>query len=315
MAGDWIPIGTDLPYKPEVARIAEAIRRSPDEVVGILVRFWSWAQAHCSHGVFPGYTPDTLAKVARVSTSFLRAMVSVGWLDVTENGTVIPKFDRWLSDGAKRRLMNTERVRRFRAEQRKEVSSERNAECNARVTQQALQMCYPLNNDDVDDVRNIQGEKGGVGEKGEAPGSSAICPDKRQTPEIWELFRTYATAWGPRGPTTKRDRTLLWRVCRLAVEGHSWAKAALESLENGNPSRPGAYLQKVILELGPRNPHVSLILAELPVPPEIQHPPGHTSRAKPPQPAVQERPLTPEEGRELVQELFAAVSRSPVRRP
>jgi hypothetical protein len=315
MAGDWIPVDTDLPYKPEVARIAEAIRRSPDEVVGILVRFWSWAQAHCSHGVFPGYTPDTLAKVARVSTSFLRAMVSVGWLDVTETGTVIPKFDKWLSDAAKRRLLTRERVAAFRSKQRKEVSSECNAECNARVTPMKRK-CNPNNNDDVDD--DVKGEKGGVGEKGGGPPcngasvtagvTSPLPPDEA----VWPIFRTYAVAWGPRGPTSKRDRVLLWRVCALAAGGQTWATTALESLDNGKPTRPGAYLQKLTLELGPREPHVSLMLAEIPVPAEIgRGPPPSKPREAP----VEERPLTPEEGRELVQELFAAVSRNPVRRP
>lgn len=312
MAGDWIPINTVLPYKPEVARIAEAIRRSPDEVVGILVRFWSWAQTHCSDGVFPGYTPDTLAKVARVSTSFLRAMVSVGWLDVTETGTMIPKFDRWLSDGAKRRLMNTERVRKFRAERRNGREETREG-CNASVTQEALQNCYPLNNDDV--VDDEEGEKGGPGEKGDGPPCNApsVTSPLPSAEMVWSLFRTYARAWGPRGPTSKRDRALLWRVCVLAAQGESWAKAALETVAANGPNKPGAYLQKLVLELGPKSPHVSVVLAGVAVPPEItRQAPARTA----PKPAeTNEHPLSPEEGRELMQELMAAVTRNPLRRP
>lgn len=142
MAGDWIPIGVDLPYKPEVAKIAEEMRRSADEIVGLLVRFWCWAQAHSSDGVFPGCTPETLAKSARVSASLLRAMESVGWLIVSEDGVTIPNFDRWFSNGAKRRLRTADRVARSRLKRAKEANGNPNVGGNGDVTLGALQERY-----------------------------------------------------------------------------------------------------------------------------------------------------------------------------
>jgi hypothetical protein len=124
---------------------------------------------------------------------------------------------------------------------------------------------------------------------------------------VWPIFRTYARAWGPRGPTSKRDRALLWRVCALAAAGETWAQAALEALAAGNPTRPGAYLQKLTLELGPRDPHVSLVLAAIPVPAEIQRgpPPASTPRDVP----RDEQPLSPEEARALIAEAMAVIGR------
>lgn len=309
MGGDWIPISVDLPYKPEIARIAEAIRRSPDEVVGLLVRFWSWAQAHCSDGVFPGYTPETLAKSARVSASFLRAMVSVGWLDVTETGTAIPKFDRWFSGGAKRRLMTAQRVANSRGRARKEVKDDCNAESNADVTLPALQKRYHrIEEKELTTTSSSnEQEKGGSGEKGVEAAGGPVTPEalRPDHASLDGLFRSHLAVWGQRGPRTQRDRVLLWRACYLASCGIDWARAALECLATAKPNNPGAYLQRMMLELAPREPNVAVVLARIPVPEELKT--GPPAAPAKPKGNADEKPLSREEAREMLERVYAVL--------
>lgn len=116
MAGDWIPIDTTLPDKPEIARVAKALGKSRDEIVGMVVRFWIWAQAHTADGHLPGMTTEMLAEVVHVPHRLFGELQKVGWLSETKGGLVIPNFERWLSQGAKRRLRERDKKRRQRSE-------------------------------------------------------------------------------------------------------------------------------------------------------------------------------------------------------
>jgi len=115
MAGDWIPISVDLPGKPEVARLAASTRRSPDEIVGMLIRFWIWAQSHTADGFLHGMDLAMTAAVSHVPAWFLAGLCQVGWLTISENGLCIPNFDRWFGGAAKRRLQDRLRKRHIRS--------------------------------------------------------------------------------------------------------------------------------------------------------------------------------------------------------
>jgi hypothetical protein len=124
MAGDWIPITCDIHAKPETVRIAAALRRSTDEVVGMLVRFWSWAQSQSSDGTLEGIDIAMAAAACHVSTKFLAALVSVGWLAQADHGLVIPRFDRWMGNAAKSRLQAAFRQRKQRLRMRRLAEEE-----------------------------------------------------------------------------------------------------------------------------------------------------------------------------------------------
>ncbi len=117
MAGDWIPISVDLPGKPEVARLAMAMATSIDEIIGLLVRFWSWAQAQTEDGHFNNLSLKEIALLAHLPEQFLQEMVKVGWLGCDESGVAIPAFERWFSGAAKRRLKSNQRVAKCRRRQ------------------------------------------------------------------------------------------------------------------------------------------------------------------------------------------------------
>jgi len=124
MAGDWIPIACDIHAKPETVRIAAALRRSTDEVVGMLVRFWAWAQSQSSDGTLEGLDIVMAAAACHVSTKFLESLASVGWLVQTDHGLVIPNFDRWMGNSAKARLRGALRKQRERLRTRCSAAAE-----------------------------------------------------------------------------------------------------------------------------------------------------------------------------------------------
>ena len=114
MAGDWIQITVDLPTKPEVAIIAKLCAIPPDEVVGKLIRFWGWCQRHTADGTLPGLDIATIATSTNLPESFLEALTQVKWLEITDAGAIIPKWDTYMSQSAKRRLQARQTMQRRR---------------------------------------------------------------------------------------------------------------------------------------------------------------------------------------------------------
>lgn len=132
MAGDWIPMRTQLRDDLPVIAIATATGLDPDTVVGKLHRCWSWAQEVTADGNAPGVTVAWLdAHIG--APGFAEAMIAVGWLEDTQDGLVFPEFDRYMGKGAKKRLSTARRVaehRRCNADRNAESNADRNAESN-----------------------------------------------------------------------------------------------------------------------------------------------------------------------------------------
>jgi hypothetical protein len=115
MAADWIKIEHGLHTKPEVLQLADLLETSENEVVGLLVRFWLWADANLSPEcpTVVGTTSGLNRVVGR--DGFAEAMVSTGWL-IADNGSVsVPNYDHHLSQSAKQRALEAKRKRKQRA--------------------------------------------------------------------------------------------------------------------------------------------------------------------------------------------------------
>lgn len=338
--GDWIPVSVHLVNCPEVFALAERTRRPVDEVIGMLIRFWSWAQSHTPDGSFPGYTLDTLAKCARVPASFLRGMVCVGWLESTDNGTAIPKFDKWFGPDFKRRLAVSRRVREYRRRLRESESPDRGqdgrdkapcwtsapsvapeaCQCNADVTLERytcnahVTHTPPYNppHRSIDDeinkttvvVDRTNGEKGGVGgETPQDPTGPPAAPAPSAKEETLRAFAETCRLW-PNGPRRRRDRELVYQACYLAKTGCEWAAKALRAMWEAKPRNPGAYLQRVLLNSAPSEAEAMRALASVPVPPEILDSPPVRPRASPP--PAEEKP-DPALVRDILREAMAVV--------
>ncbi len=303
MAGDWIKWCRGLHQKREIIGIAARLGISPVHAAGLCMVFWEWldenvkeadidstGNAHLNLGELQPQFIDRLVG----ADGFAAALAAEGWLNIRLGSLVVPNFTRHNQTG-KIRAMTSERVARHRARRAP-------GRCNADVTLSSLHPPYNDVVDDDDDEDEFL-EKGGAGGKTAPPSDGDAV--------TLQAFQRVGRLWGRNGPTSRRDRVLLWRVCRLAACGESWAKACLDTLADAFPSRPGAYLQKLALELAPRVPNVAVSLAEVPVPPEIEAVP------RPPRPRAetargqeQETPLTAEERRAMMAEVMAVLRRT-----
>ena len=114
MAGDWIKMRSDLSDDPAVITMANSLAIPRLHVVGCLHCVWSWFDAQSRSGHAPRVTPAFLNERVGV-TGFAEAMRDVDWLDITETGLQVPKFEDHCSQSAKDRALTTRRKRASRS--------------------------------------------------------------------------------------------------------------------------------------------------------------------------------------------------------
>lgn len=118
MAGDWIKVEHALINKPEVVALSIDSGLSQEEVTGRLIRMWCWFDAHTVDGVATRIDAATLCRLlygkGDDAKDWSVALGRVGWLLDTDDGCMIPNFNRHTSRSAKERALGRERQRRFR---------------------------------------------------------------------------------------------------------------------------------------------------------------------------------------------------------
>jgi hypothetical protein len=139
MAGDWIPIRLNLRDHPKVLRLVELTGLDRFAVIGRLVCFWAWASDHSEDG-FLCESCNACVTALGTESSFVDALVKVGWCYIGADGVRIPQWDAWLSDSAKKRASTRRRVDLHRQRNREKASGNAPAlhpkKCNASVTLQ-----------------------------------------------------------------------------------------------------------------------------------------------------------------------------------
>jgi hypothetical protein len=146
VAGDWIPIRTNLDQQPEVYELVRLSGKSLNEVVGILTRFWCWAREHTEDGNVAFGCNACVTHLCYIDVTFLRYMEQVGWLHLCDDERytlTIPKWDQWLSDSAKKRVNARRRVALHRARKKKK-EGKRVTGCNALALQDVTLMRYSV---------------------------------------------------------------------------------------------------------------------------------------------------------------------------
>lgn len=115
MAIDWLKIEANTLEKPEVLAIAAAMGwDDPDLAVAKMIRLWRWFDQYTTDGNAPSVTFSLLDRVIGV-TGFCAAVQSVGWLAISEDGIMLPNFDRHCGTTAKTRAETARRVARCKA--------------------------------------------------------------------------------------------------------------------------------------------------------------------------------------------------------
>jgi len=113
MAGDYLPMRTDLWDDPRVVRMASLLNVNRAAVVGGCWRTWSLGNVYTTDGRLAGYTGETLDAQVGIP-GWSEALAAVGWLSIEPDAVVIPDFEAWNSEGAKRRLKDRDRKRSVR---------------------------------------------------------------------------------------------------------------------------------------------------------------------------------------------------------
>jgi len=113
MAGDWIKMRTNLDTDRRVIDIATRLGVSELQVVGMLWKVWSWADAHTLDGNAIRVTDVTLDRFTLV-TGFADALRKVGWLEGRDGLLSFPRFAEHNGQTAKNRAETKERVAKHR---------------------------------------------------------------------------------------------------------------------------------------------------------------------------------------------------------
>lgn len=104
----WIKMRADLWEDPRTARIAQLLEVPLPHAIGLLHRFWSWADKMTADGFVPHATATFIDEHV-ASQGFAQALDTVGWFEECEGGIRIPRFEEHNGRSAKRRATEAKR--------------------------------------------------------------------------------------------------------------------------------------------------------------------------------------------------------------
>lgn len=113
MAGDWIKMRANLAGDPAIRAVARAVRDDVFTTIGRLHALWAWADQHTDDGVLRLAVLSDVDEVVQ-KKGFGSELVEVGWLEVSEEGIVIPNWHRHNGKSAKQRAMEKDKKSRQR---------------------------------------------------------------------------------------------------------------------------------------------------------------------------------------------------------
>jgi hypothetical protein len=112
MAGDWIKMRSNLWDDPRVSKMCDLTNSNEATVIGGLYWLWSTADQHSVDGLLPGLTLRSIDRKTAIE-GFADALIAAGWLENTDEGVVIVRFEEHNGKSAKRRC--SEAVRKMSA--------------------------------------------------------------------------------------------------------------------------------------------------------------------------------------------------------
>lgn len=214
MAGDWIPMRTDLWDCPKVVRILSAI--CPDfvrdaskavqeksRIIGALYRTWSIFDTYTHDGILDGYTEQTLDSMVGMQ-GWCANLQHVGWLIIEPQRLIMTEFDVWLSSSAKARLKDRQRKKNERSEEseKRPKSVRKNPDKNRTTGQEST---------------------GEVLEKEAAAADRSGQDIPKTDAEVIEQAKAKVSQWAmPRGCDHPKFRAVLAHWVAAAYRQHGW---------------------------------------------------------------------------------------------
>ena len=111
---NWIHVNTTLPTSPKIVILAELLKCKRREAFGLVIEFFCWVDANFSDG-HTHLTPKQINKLFD-QKRFAESMCEIGWGGLDEKGHyIVQDFDSYNGKNAKRRIEETERKRKQRA--------------------------------------------------------------------------------------------------------------------------------------------------------------------------------------------------------
>lgn len=274
MAGDWIPITTDLVRRREVALIAQQLKRSPQEVVGFLLEFWGWASGETEDGIIRSYSVATASATLGHPPAFYDMLLSesIGWLRKENGSLVIANWDRWLSNSAKARLGKSlgQKIRRAKF-------AATPAEVGAAVATNVATKLLPQDRTGQRRLKTSLRPSGDVEKDGGGDGGAletAPAPQTGRTEIDWAEVKKTANRFARLGLNEKpQDVSLVMKLAAMNEQGRipvDWSESFIEAMHKNKPTKPGAYLMGMFKKhCKAAGLDFRLLLAETPVPAEF----------------------------------------------
>lgn len=124
MAGDWIPMRHDLWECPQMVRLVSAICpenvrdprtrvRTRLQIIGALYRTWCLIDRFADDGILDGYTAELLDEQVEWP-GWCENLQHIGWLVIEPQRLIVPEFEEWFDESAKRRAKDAKRKRKSR---------------------------------------------------------------------------------------------------------------------------------------------------------------------------------------------------------
>lgn len=211
MAGDWLKLEANTPEKEEVLAITARLGwDDADLTVGKLFRLWRWFDQHTTNGNAARVTPTLLDRIIGVS-GFCEAVQEVGWLQISECGVTLPKFDRHNGQTAKSRALTAKRVANHKA----------NAKCNEQGNANTVSGALPREEKRREDISTADAVERAPAARGTRLPADFVLPDdwiafcESERPDLnpYETGQRFADYWhgvaGAKG--RKADWLATWR--------------------------------------------------------------------------------------------------------
>lgn len=122
MAGEWIKVRTNLWDDPRVTQLCDKTGAGEAAVIGGLYWLWATADEHTETGHMPGLSAGAIDRKTGVK-GLGAALIEVKWIDDTNGGITINRFDEHNGTSAKNRASTAKRVANHAARTRTEAKA------------------------------------------------------------------------------------------------------------------------------------------------------------------------------------------------
>lgn len=182
----WIKVDTTLVNKPEVVQISRILKKKREEVLGYLVKFWCLIDGITENGTLPSYDKPAIDELTGLK-GFAKAMQVVGWLEFSDDGCIVTRFEKHNGASAKKRAESALRQSRFR-----------HTKHNKTVTENALRGALPRE------------EKSRSNNSRELLPGAPACACEGPLPPGFSLEKAYELSELKGWPKGETDKWFLW---------------------------------------------------------------------------------------------------------